>query len=1609
MLQRVLDLIGRRPAISPEARDFTHHLLRDHEDDLSQDGAVRLAEIATSAFEFVRDKPANDDTQAGHKIRWRHVGDGTASQIDGARSTLIEILNDDMPFLVDSVVGEVQSRDIPIALVLHPIIKTLRHASGKLIRLTGAGDRNWRQGQESFIQLHLPLMTDAKATDLVAALSRILGLVRLAVNDWQAMLERLDREISDSKRKPPLVAPDEAAEAVAFLEWLLAGNFIFLGMRELHLAGGAEAGELEIIPGGGLGILRDPEVRVLRRGPELVHMSPEVRRFYFQPTPLLVSKANTASVVHRRAPMDYIGVKQYGMGGAISGELRIAGLFTSAAYTSDVRSIPLIRRKIARVADRLGYPADSHSGKALMNVLATFPRDDLFQISEAELALWATDIQDLELRPRVRVFTRVDVFDRFVSALVYVPRDRFSSEVRLRIGETIGAAFAATVSDFTPSFTNGPLVRVQFILARSTAALPKVDPAALEAQVHEITRNWQDRLQARLQDGRTPEAIAAHLARYAGAFPAAYQGSVDPARAMEDMNRVDQLSAARPIGIDFYRDAAIAPGGVRVAIYRLGDPIPLSDRVPLMESFGFRVIDERTFELTPEIAGQRQTVRLHEMALATGEGEAIAKTGADDRVDRKLEACCVAVWDGRCGNDAFNGLVRRAGFDWRQAALFRAYGAYSRQAGVPFTLTSIAAALVANNAVTAGLEALFALRFQPGPESITDRETQSKLVKARIEAALADVVSLEQDRILRHVLNLIEATKRTNFYKPDAAAIAFKFASAEVQALPAPRPFAEIWLHAPSVEGVHLRFAPIARGGIRWSDREQDFRTEVLGLVKAQQVKNTVIVPSGAKGGFVPKRLPPKGTRDDIQREGVAAYKQFIGTLLDLTDNLVDGRVVPPVDVVRHDGDDPYLVVAADKGTAAFSDIANGIALERGFWLGDAFASGGSAGYDHKKMASTARGGWECVKRHFREMDVDIQTTPFRAVGVGDMSGDVFGNAMLLSEETQLVAAFDHRDIFLDPTPDAIVSLAERQRLFALPRSSWQDYDKTRLSPGGGIHPRSAKSVAISEPVRHLLGISEASLTPDELVRAILKAPVDLLWFGGIGTFIKARSETHEQVGDRSTDALRVDAEDLLVKVIGEGANLGLTQRARIAFAQGGGRLNTDFIDNSAGVNSSDLEVNIKITTGAAITAGRLLEADRNGLLASMTPDVAAACLANNYQQGLAISLEQAGGIGELAKQQRLAAALEAKGVLDRRLELLPTDPEFTIRRQAANPLTRPELAVLMSFAKIDLTHAILDSALPDDPLFTATLTSYFPPALRERLPADVASHRLRREIITTAITNETINRLGAATVWQLAEETGSALPMVARAFIITRDVLGLTGIWRQIDALDGRIAGARQLDLYARVQSVVRDQTAWFLTQTLTGETPSNVIARFRDGRDSFVLNWRNVVPERIASATDTSAQGLMAEAVPVALATEIARLPVIARARDVTLVQASTGHDMAQVGPIHAAIAETFRLDELRVAAARIAAQDRYDRQAIDGALSGLARSQAALTEHILRAPDNGAAAGWPGWAEHRHADVERARQRIDRILDAGTLTVARLTVADSTLGDLLQNARG
>ncbi|PZU83426.1 MAG: NAD-glutamate dehydrogenase [Shinella sp.] len=1505
----------------------------------------------------------------------------------GTPVSVLSIIERNKPFLYDSVMGEVTSLYRDIFMAVHPILSIV---PGGPVSLAGTEEEPEHAVRTSYIQLHLAPLTDSQASALKARLETVLAQVHMASADWKPMLSLLDTTMRELAELSPGRKKGDRDEALAFLNWLRDDNFTFLGMREYVYSGEGEAAVLERDKGAGLGILSDPDVLVLRQGRNAVTTTPEILEFLQGPDFLIVTKANVKSIVHRRAYMDYVGVKRFNRDGKVVGELRIVGLFTSTAYTGSVSQIPLLRAKARKVTDHFGFDPQSHSGRILQNTLEAYPRDDLFQIEPDQLAKFCEQINDLSERPRVRVLPRIDQFDRFVSLIVYVPREDYNSVVREKIGAYLTQVYQGRVSAYYPAFPEGGVARVHIIIGRSEGKTPRIAQATLEEAVREITARWSDRFEALAG----PKAPVLDVSQ-------AYQEAFSPEEAVHDLAHIQACLAGEPVSIAFHETTTEAGRQLYLKIFHAGVHLPLSRRVPLLENLGFRVISERTFDIHVSAEGGAETlVVLHDMELTVPEGESfgIAEKGPI------TEEAFLAAFSGKVDNDTFNRLVLTAGLTAREVTVLRAYAAYLRQAGFVYSQGHIAETLNRHPAIAKLIFDLFHVSFDP---KLAEKARTRKLsdIHGEIETALLAVPSLDEDRILRRYINAVDSTLRTNYFQKNdtaAAMLAFKFDPQLLDGLPDPRPFREIFVFGVEVEGVHLRFGKVARGGLRWSDRAQDYRTEVLGLVKAQQVKNAVIVPVGAKGGFYPKQLPAGGSRDAWLAAGTAAYKTYIRTLLSITDNIVDGKVVAPADTVRLDEDDPYFVVAADKGTATFSDTANGLAQAAGFWLDDAFASGGSAGYDHKKMGITARGAWEAVKRHFREMNTDIQTTPFSVVGVGDMSGDVFGNGMLLSEKIRLIAAFDHRDIFIDPDPDTAVSFAERKRMFELPRSSWQDYDRKTLSKGAMIISRAEKSVTLTPEAAAAIGLDKTVATPFDIMSAILKAPVDLLWFGGIGTYVKAASETDTEVGDRANDAIRVTGTEVRAKVIGEGANLGVTQRGRIAYGLNGGRINSDAIDNSAGVNSSDVEVNIKIALAPPMADGRLTRDKRNRLLSEMTEEVGELVLRNNYLQSLAISLSERKGSGNREELSRLMNYLEAAGRLNRKVETLPDNVALMERYASGKSLTRPEIGVLLSYAKIVLFDQIVESGLPDDPYCAAALTNYFPARMRKTYAKDIAGHRLHREIIATVLANHVINRGGPGFVVAVGDATGNLPAEVVKAALLTRDGLDLPALWDRIDTLDATIPGEIQNRLYATVGRVYEGMTRLIVETGLSTIALGEALPRLKTAVKACEKALTSTLPAQLKQQIETETAELTDAGVPADVATDVVKLQALLLVPEVMQIAERTGAPLARAIEGYFAVSEIFRIDRILALGARVATNDHYDSLALFRSLDQIG---AARREIVISALTGHAGEKQPVRAWHA-ADLQRINRLGAELLalsEGAEASLSKIAVAAGLVSDL------
>ncbi len=1509
--------------------------------------------------------------------------DVTLLEDDETHESVLVGINDDRPFLFDSAVAAAIAGGARIRAAFHPIIAV-------------GGQRT------SVIALICDSLPEGSRTALPESLRDTFAQGAVAVRDWKAMLARL-KEARDGLSSAPPKGGD-IAEDIAFLDWLADDHFLLLGARTYSLGQSGEHGRLEPLTGTGLGVLSDEDARVIRTGGERVGLTAEVRAWLDASEPLIVTKGATRSLVHRRAHMDYIGVKTYDANGVFHGEQRFVGLFTSSAYSAQPRAIPLLRRKIETVMTRAGLAPASHDGKALSHILDTFPRDELFQISDDELYEIAIGILRMGGLPRLKLFLRFDRFDRFVSAILLAPRDHITAKIRDAIHAYLAESLNGRTSAYDVAIDDSPLVRMHFIIGRNDSALPSVDVRALEQHIAGLIETWDDGLARALCAAHGKNQGSIRLAMRAPHFSPGYRDAFAAHDGARDLAILEDLSAADGMKLQakVWRRIGDAGPSLRLKLYVLGDVLPLSSSLPVFESLGLNVISEDAFPVSFNTdGGWRQQAVVLDFTMERADGLPVKL----DDVRGPLEEAFHAVMRGDAESDDFNKLVIGAGLAWRDVVILRATGKFLRQAAFTFSLAYMQQALVRNPDVAALLVALFYAKNDP--KAADDRAANVAAIAKHIETALKDVPSLDDDRIIRRFKNVMDAVLRTSFWQRDAGTsagagateekrapkpyVAFKFDSTKLDELPAPRPWREIFVYAPSMEGVHLRFGRIARGGIRWSDRREDFRTEILGLVKAQQVKNAVIVPVGAKGGFYPKLMPANPTREQSMEIGIAAYRTLINAMLDITDNLdKHGNIVPPPDVLRPDGDDPYLVVAADKGTATFSDIANGIALERGFWLGDAFASGGSVGYDHKKMGITARGAWEAIKRHFRELGTDIQTTDFTVIGVGDMSGDVFGNGMLLSRHIRLLAAFDHRHIFLDPNADAAIGFAERERLFALPRSSWDDYNKALIGQGGGIFARTLKEIPLSPEVKALIGTDKDVLSPPALINALLKARTDLLWFGGIGTYIKAASQANLEVGDRANDGVRVNGGDVRALVVGEGANLGVTQLGRIEYARTGGRIDTDAVDNSAGVDTSDHEVNIKILLSGPVMRGELSEEKRNAFLATLTDDVATHVLADNYNQTLALSVAEMSGVRDIDAQARMIRELESRSKLDRVVEYLPSDANLGALERDGKALTRPELSVLLAYAKLDLDAEILASPLPDDPAFAALLTGYFPPSAVAAFPEEPERHRLKREIISTVLTNAVVNLGGIAFVQRMREVSRLDGAGVARGFVLADGAYGLSALKARIDALDGKVDARTQTRLYGDIAAHFRKVTPWFLRHVPPGATIADTVALYRAGVEALRENIAPMGAERIKELTDAG--------VPPELARDMVTLPALQAAPDIALLAHNAKAAPEKVIALYGALGNQLGFDRLRDQAARLSPPDHWDRLALRQLLDNLAMAQAAITARLLA---EGATV--ENWIAGHAESLGRAQSFLNTVDHSGDLSVAKLMLASSQIQNL------
>ncbi|MDG2481956.1 MAG: NAD-glutamate dehydrogenase [Alphaproteobacteria bacterium] len=1483
--------------------------------------------------------------------------------------TAIEIVGKDMPFLVDSVVAALNRLNLPVLLLVHPIIHIVRDEAGQIDTILEKGAAVEGMQAESVLHVEITQQPDGpRHGEIEERLLEVLANVQASVEHWPQMIAELDQQIAELKASPPPVEEEDFAEGLDFLQWLRDNHFTFLGHREYTFEQRDGQVFAEIVEDKNLGILREVtrESRARHKDPLPDHFAAYLERREM----FIISKAWTRSDVHRSVYMDYIGVRRFNEKGDVVGERRFLGLLTSTAYSALPSQIPLLRRKVATVRERSGFTRGSHNAKALEHILDTFPRDELFQTDVDPLEAIAHGILHMEHRQRIRLFMRSDNYGQFVSCIVFVPRDSYTTNLRDRMQAILMEELNGDTVDVNTQLSDAPMARAHFIVHTPGGNADASDLKAIEKRLVEASRDWDDDFQDALVDELGEGQGMALFHRYAAAIPANYKETFSARLAVADIERMEKISTSG-IAMNLYRRVDADEGTLNFKVYHEGNPVPLSSIIPMLEHMGLVVIEETPFEIRPT---EGSTVWIHDFHVNLEFDWEVDVNAARQRFHETF----ARVWSGEVENDDFNDLVL-AGLDWRQVVVLRAYAKYMTQANAPFSQAYVEATLAANPALARHLVELFVVRFDP--DNRDDVEGRADTIRADINEELDQVVSLDQDRILRRYLNLIEATLRTNFFQPaedgePKSYVSFKFDSQMIDELPDPKPWREIFVYSARFEAVHLRGGPVARGGIRWSDRREDFRTEVLGLVKAQMVKNAVIVPVGSKGGFVVKHPPTEGGREALQAEGIACYKIFMAGMLDITNNIVGGEIVQRDRVVRYDDSDPYLVVAADKGTATFSDIANGVAAEYGHWLDDAFASGGSAGYDHKAMAITAKGAWEAVKRHFRELGKDIQTQEFSVVGVGDMMGDVFGNGMLLSEKIRLLGAFNHLHIFIDPDPNAAVSFDERKRMFELPRSSWADYDVSLISEGGAIFERSAKSLQLSPQIRKCFGIKQERVTPNELIHAMLKAEVELLWNGGIGTYIKASDESHAEVGDRANDSLRVNGREVGAKVFGEGGNLGATQAGRIEYALAGGCINTDAIDNSAGVDCSDHEVNIKILLGDVVEAGDMTVKQRDRLLVDMTEEVSDLVLRDNYLQTQALTVLQSHGETRTDEQIRFMRSIEQSGLLDRAIDGLPDDESLADWRTQGRRFTRPELSVLLAYAKMDLYPALLESDLPDDPDLQSDLVRYFPAPLQSGYADRIASHRLRREIVATFTTNSIVNRAGITFVHRMAEETGYGFADISRAYTVARDAFNLRDVWVEIEALDNQVPSTVQTAMLEETMLLIERVTGWMLRHRSQPMVIGETVGAFRPAVMALQDKLSELVSTARRQSIQRAAKRYEKEGVPSDTAALVASLRTLAAACDVIDTAETMEIDVIDVATVFFDVGEELATDWLRDMLSRLTVEDRWDRLAQQALIEDSFQQQRAIAAAVLAANGEVAADKATGvWIAENTNRVNRA----------------------------------
>ncbi|MGV6853482.1 MAG: NAD-glutamate dehydrogenase [bacterium] len=1605
-------------------------------EDLEDQPPHRLAAIVTDLNQFMKERVEGDTLI-------RVFNPEMAEHGWESRYTVVEVVLADMPFLVDSVGMAIRDvvGEMVIELIIHPLINVLRDAGGFVLDFPV--DQN-KEGvlHESVLHFHIHKQTEPHIIQGIKdKIQSALHDVRMSVKDWQAIRVKAEECAESLVKAPSIHSKAQIDEASKFIQWLADDHFTFLGYREYRTEVRDNKRYLLRVCESGLGLLNDPNCQE-ETGNAVIADDDDWRQTYTQP--LILTKTNARSTVHRAGFMDYVGVLLFDEDGHVVGEKRFIGLYTSSAYYRRPWEIPFIRMRVDDVVQRSGVERISHDGKALLHIMETLPRDEMMQASVEDIYELTIGVLNLQERQRTRLFIRRDRFGRFYSCLVFVPRERFNTEIRNKLQHCLAKALKAERVDFEVSISGSALARLHVIIRSKEGAEIDYDQESLESEIIQIVQSWKDELRDVLVERFGDDRGIKLANKYAYAFPAAYVEDVSPWVAAYDVENVDDLKDGKDLKMSLYRPRNKRVGLFRFKIFHFEHTIPLSDVLPLLENMGLRVVTERPYELQME---NGSVIWIQDFDIVPAQAEDLNV----ELVREEFEAAFLQVIEGRAENDGFNRLILGAGLRWKQVVLLRAVCKYLLQTGIPFSQNYMERTLADHPDVARLLIEYFEALFDPSriEESPFDKEAkrveleenaqkvlgidfnnieqsfygvvlaarvgslqeQVESIKNAIGQALEQVNSLDEDRILRSFSEVIQAMLRTNYYQlsadgDDKDYLSFKLDSDKVPHLPKPKPLVEIFVYSPRVEGVHLRGGRVARGGLRWSDRPEDFRTEVLGLMKAQMVKNTMIVPVGAKGGFIVKQMP-QGDRAHQMSEVVHCYRCFISGLLDITDNLKGDDVIHPLEVVRQDDDDTYLVVAADKGTATFSDIANSVADQYDFWLGDAFASGGSVGYDHKGMGITAKGAWESVKRHFREMGIDCQTTEFSCVGIGDMAGDVFGNGMLLSKHIQLKAAFNHMHIFLDPTPNTAKSFVERQRLFNLPRSSWEDYNQKLISKGGGLFLRSAKSIPLSEEVQQWLGLEVDHLTPAELIRELIKAPVDLLWNGGIGTYIKSSTESHTDVGDHANDGVRVNGQDLRCRIVGEGGNLGATQLGRVEFALKGGRINSDFVDNSAGVDCSDHEVNIKILLNGALEKGMLNDESRKELLASMTEEVGTLVLRNNYLQNQALSMMEALAVKRIGAKAHFITQLERTGLLDRQIEYLPSGEEIQERRVRGQGLVRPELAVLLSYAKIKLNLDLLDSDIPEDPFLSAELKNYFPKPLQENFAELMPEHRLKREIIATQVTNTVINRMGATFVLRMQEDTGAHPSEISKAFTVAVEVFGANQLWDSIESLDNLVSSRLQVEMVQRLWNLLRHITRWILNHYGQNLDIAALVNHYSPGVTKLISLLQKVIDQtEKRGLVDVQAE-LLEQGVPRKLARHVASFISIYPALDIVDVSEKCEQPVERVAKVYYAVGEAFNFNWLRDQIESLTVEGQWHANARAALRDELYQHHADITAAVLcQASKKTPKKLLQLWIDDRRRDVDYMMHMLGDMKSSPSADYAMVSVALRGIAHLLRN---